>query len=281
MWECTFLRKHTCCALPKEYGAIIRTYVIIYSKQQSFATSFSFVRKLTSRCRFQHSCLVFFFGISDAMSDVLGAHLPGLLCELGGRDGALTFEQAIMHTTGQGLKLEGPETRPLTSIRDAGGVNVDDEPLRFLDSISGKVERFRDAIQHAKIDVTRGFFESKLVKEWMTCTYKGLPEAFRPGQKPQVSYTMQLIIIPATRRRLGLTAKSRLFFRGRNSSTCHSFQRLQQPHLERPYPEAPSTTCPGLDCSCQVKEIKRWVVPRIDPEAFGVLCGSHFQNISL
>ncbi|CAE7034963.1 GIP [Symbiodinium sp. CCMP2592] len=79
-----------------------------------------------------------------------------------------------------------------------GDVNVGDLPVRFLDSISGKVEQFCDAIQHAKVDVTSDFFESKLVKECMTCNYKGLPEPFRLRQEPQVSYTMQLIILPAT-----------------------------------------------------------------------------------
>ncbi|CAE7240867.1 unnamed protein product [Symbiodinium sp. CCMP2592] len=132
------------------------------------------------------------------MSEFRGDHIPGLLRELGGRDGALTFDEAIMRTTGQGLKLKGPETRPVSSIRDAGDVSVGDLPVRFLDSISGKVEQFCDAIQHAKVDVTPDFFQSKLVKECMTCNYKGLPEPFRLRHEPQVSYTMQLIILPAT-----------------------------------------------------------------------------------
>ena len=107
-----------------------------------------------------------------------------------------------MHTTrptGQGLNLKGAETRPLSSICDAGDVNVGDLPVHFLDSISGKIEQFCDAIQHAKVDVTPDLIESKLVKECMTCNYKGLPEPFRLRQEPQVSYNMQITILPATR----------------------------------------------------------------------------------
>ena len=82
-------------------------------------------------------------------------HIPGLLRELGGLDGALTFDEAIMHTTGQGLILKGAETRLLSSSCDAGDVNVGDLPVHFLDSISGKIEQFCDAIQHASCYVTR------------------------------------------------------------------------------------------------------------------------------
>ncbi|OLP77444.1 hypothetical protein AK812_SmicGene42497 [Symbiodinium microadriaticum] len=89
-------------------------------------------------------------------------------------------------------------SRPLPYIRDAGDVNVGDLPARFLDSISGKIEQFCDAIQHAKVDVTPDFLESKLVKECMTCNSKGLPEPFRLRQEPKMSYTMQIIILPAT-----------------------------------------------------------------------------------
>ena len=176
--------------------ACIRTQYVCSRCPCCFGRKLSVIVSLLRKLK--HYCLVLSFGISDAMSDFRGAHIPGLGRELGGRDGALTFDEAIMHTTGQGLKLKGPETRPLSSIRDAGDVNVGDLPVRFLDSISGKVEQFCDAIQHVKIDVTADFFESKLVKECMTCNYKGLPEPFRLRHEPQVPYIMQIVILPAT-----------------------------------------------------------------------------------
>ena len=139
--------------------ACIRTQYVCSRCPCCFGRKLSVIVSLLRKLK--HYCLVLSFGISDAMSDFRGAHIPGLGRELGGRDGALTFDEAIMHTTGQGLKLKGPETRPLSSIRDAGDVNVGDLPVRFLDSISGKVEQFCDAIQHVKIDVTADFFESQ------------------------------------------------------------------------------------------------------------------------
>ena len=130
------------------------------------------------------------------MADFPGAHIPGLVRELGGQDGSLTVDEAVVQTTGQGLKLKF-ERRPITINRPDGEVKVGDLPVRFVESTSGKVEQFCDAVQHVKIDVTSDYFQNVIVKECATSNYKGLPEPFRLRKEPMVGYTMQLIILTA------------------------------------------------------------------------------------
>ena len=110
--------------------------------------------------------------------------------------GHLTFDEAVVQTTGQGLKLKH-ETRPITINRPDGDVKLRDLPARFLESTSGKVEQFCDAVQHAKINITSDYFQNVIVKECATSNYKGLPEPFQLRKEPQVPYTMQLIILTA------------------------------------------------------------------------------------
>ena len=62
-----------------------------------------------------------------------------MVLELEKEDGALSFDEAVGRVNG--LKLQGPETRPTNTDRPAS-VTVGDLPVRFLDSISGKVAQF-------------------------------------------------------------------------------------------------------------------------------------------
>ena len=125
-----------------------------------------------------------------------GSSIPGLSRELGGFDGSLTFDEAVVHVNG--LRLKGPELRPVSCIREPGEVKVGDLPVRFLEISSGKIELFCDAVQHVKVDVSQNFFEEKLVKECNTANYKALPEPFRLRSGPKVPYTVQMIILPAS-----------------------------------------------------------------------------------
>ena len=127
---------------------------------------------------------------------MVDSSIPGLVRELGGQDGALTFDEAVGHVNG--LKLRGPETRPVKTDRPVGKITVGDLPIRFLDSISGKVEQFCDAVQHVRWNMTQDCFDSTIYKECITSNYKGLPEPFRLKHEPKVPYTMQIVILPAS-----------------------------------------------------------------------------------
>ena len=126
-----------------------------------------------------------------------GESIPGLVRELGGQDGALTFDEAVGQVSGP--KLKGPETRPIKSDRPVGNVSVGDLPVRFLDANSGKLEQFCDAVQHVKFNMTQEFFDNTIYRECITANYKELPEPFRLRHEPKVPYTMQLVILPATK----------------------------------------------------------------------------------
>ena len=128
------------------------------------------------------------------MADFPGADIFGLVQEFSGQDGSLTFDETIIQTTGQGLKLK-LETRPITINRPDGDVKLDDLPVRFFECTSGKVEQLCDAVQHVKINVTADYFQNVVVKECVTSNYSGLPEPFRLRKEPRVAYTMQVIIL--------------------------------------------------------------------------------------
>jgi hypothetical protein len=66
--------------------------------------------------------------------------------QLGERDGVLSFEESCVQV--QGLKLLGPQAKPLKSNRPMGDVCFIDLPFRDLDSMGGKVEQFADIIQN-------------------------------------------------------------------------------------------------------------------------------------
>ena len=54
------------------------------------------------------------------------------------QDGSLTYDEACAPVSG--LKLQGPENKPMKSDRGVGDVRICDLPIRHLDESSGKVE---------------------------------------------------------------------------------------------------------------------------------------------
>ena len=57
-----------------------------------------------------------------AMARYPGESIPGLVRELGGQDGDLTFDEAVGQVAGQDFK--GPEARPIKCDRPVGTVPV-------------------------------------------------------------------------------------------------------------------------------------------------------------
>ena len=110
----------------------------------------------------------------------------------GGKDGNLTFDEACAHVTG--LKLQGPETRPIKSDRTLGDIGIGDLPVRQLDSSSTKVEQFADCLMYHHLDVTDGMFEN-IYKVCYQGKYAQLPEPFSLKKEPMVPYTLQIIIL--------------------------------------------------------------------------------------
>ena len=86
-----------------------------------------------------------------------------------------------MHVNG--LKLNGPLTKPLKSDRAVGDVNIGDLPLRDLFETSGKIEQFADVNLNVALD-PRETFE--------------LPPPFCLKSEPKCPYSMQIIAIPST-----------------------------------------------------------------------------------
>ena len=111
--------------------------------------------------------------------------------EEGGQDGSLTFDEACGQLSG--MKLQGPERRPLKSIRAVGNVDIGDLPVRQMESSSAKVEQFADAIMYYPLDVTQDIFDN-IYKFYGENKFAQLPEPFDLKNQPKVPYTMQLVI---------------------------------------------------------------------------------------
>ena len=114
--------------------------------------------------------------------------------EEGGFDGPLTFDEACSHVSG--LKLQGPEARPLKNDHKIGDIDIGDLPVRQLESSTAKIEQFVDMLMHHQLEVTDSIFESL----YNTCyqgKYSQLPQPFCLQQEPTVPCTIQFIILPA------------------------------------------------------------------------------------
>ena len=111
--------------------------------------------------------------------------------EEGGQDGSLTFDEACGQISG--MKLQGPERRPLKSIRAVGNVDIGDLPVRQMESSSARVEQFADAIMYYPLDVTQDLFDN-IYKFYCENKFAQLPEPFDLKNQPKVPYTMQLVI---------------------------------------------------------------------------------------
>ena len=64
------------------------------------------------------------------------------------QDESLTYDEACAHVSG--LKLQGPQKKPMKSDRGVGDVRICDLPIRDLDECSGKVEQFCDVFPAKK-----------------------------------------------------------------------------------------------------------------------------------
>ncbi|CAE7776876.1 unnamed protein product [Symbiodinium sp. CCMP2592] len=109
----------------------------------------------------------------------------------GGQDGSMNFDEAVGQVNG--MKLQGPERRPLRSDRTTGEVTIGDLPVRHLDSTATKLEQFADAIMHHPLEVTVAMFDN-LYKFCCENKYSNLPEPFNLKKEPSVPYSMQIII---------------------------------------------------------------------------------------
>jgi hypothetical protein len=128
------------------------------------------------------------------MANQPGQAVQGIAQEMGGDDGALTWDEACEHVVGN--KLKGPLFKPIATFRDAGDVSVGDWPLKFINKHGGKLEQFCDVVLCHEIKVDREFFDDTLHKLCAQGRYNELPEAFRLKKEPGVPYTMQIIIVP-------------------------------------------------------------------------------------
>ena len=119
--------------------------------------------------------------------------------ELGERDGVLTFEEVCVQV--QGLKLCGPQAKPLKSNRPVGDVCFIDLPVRDMDTRGGKLEQFADIVQnfpiHGNLKIDADFLDMTVYPLCAQAKYRELPEPFRLKAEPKVPYSMQIVIVPS------------------------------------------------------------------------------------
>ena len=101
-----------------------------------------------------------------------------------------------MHVNG--LKLNGPLTKPLKSDRAVGDVNIGDLPLRDLFETSGKLEQFVDVNLNVALDPRETFWDNVIYKLCAQGKYAELPPPFCLKSEPKCPFSMQIIVIPST-----------------------------------------------------------------------------------
>ena len=116
--------------------------------------------------------------------------------ENGEKDGVITFDEAVVHVNG--LKLNGPLTKPLKSDRAVGDVNVGDLRLRDMVDIGGKLEQFADVNLNVPLDPTQTFWDNTIYRLCVQAKYSELPPPLCLKSKPVVPYSMQIIVLPST-----------------------------------------------------------------------------------
>ena len=129
------------------------------------------------------------------MANMSTASVDSFNRENGEKDGATTFDEAVVHVNG--LKLNGPLTKPLKSDRAVGDVNVGDLPLRDLFDTGGKVEQFADVNLNVSLDPTQTFWDN-IYRLCVQAKYSELPAPFCLKSEPNVPYSVQIIVIPST-----------------------------------------------------------------------------------
>ena len=130
------------------------------------------------------------------MANINTAFVDSFNRENGEHDGAVTFEEALVHVNG--LKLNGPLTKPLKSDRAVGDVNIGDLPLRDLFETSGKLEQFVDVNLNVALDPRETFWDNVIYKLCAQGKYAELPPPFCLKSEPKCPFSMQIIVIPST-----------------------------------------------------------------------------------
>ena len=130
------------------------------------------------------------------MANINTAFVDSFNRENGEHDGAVTFEEAVVHVNG--LKLNGPLTKPLKSDRAVGDVNIGDLPLRDLFETSGKLEQFVDVNLNVALDPRETFWDNVIYKLCAQGKYAELPPPFCLKSEPKCPFSMQIIVIPST-----------------------------------------------------------------------------------
>ena len=97
-----------------------------------------------------------------------------------------------------GNKLQGPETKPIKTCRDAGSVDVGDLPLRIVENTGTKLEQFFDIILDYKWTHLDEFFDTIIYKHCAQGDYHNLPEPFSLKSDLPVPILMQIVIVPTT-----------------------------------------------------------------------------------
>ena len=130
------------------------------------------------------------------MANINTAFVDGFNRENGEQDGAITFEEALVHVNG--LKLNGPIPKPLKSDRAPGDVNIGDLPLRDMSDTGGKIEQFLDVNLTVVLDPTQAFWDNTIYRLCCQAKYSELPSPFCLAKEPNCPYSLQIIMIPST-----------------------------------------------------------------------------------
>ena len=130
------------------------------------------------------------------MANIDTAFLDSFNRENGEHDGNITFEEALVHVNG--LKLNGPLSKPLKSDRAPGDVNIGDIPLRDMSDTAGKVEQFVDINLNLALDPTQSFWDNTIYRLCSQAKYSELPPPFCLQKEPNCPYSLQIILIPST-----------------------------------------------------------------------------------
>jgi hypothetical protein len=130
------------------------------------------------------------------MANIDTAFVDSFNRENGEHDGNITFEEALVHVNG--LKLNGPLSKPLKSDRAPGDVNIGDIPLRDMSDTAGKVEQFVDVNLNLALDPTQSFWDNTIYRLCSQANYSELPPPFCLQKEPNCPYSLQIILIPST-----------------------------------------------------------------------------------
>ena len=157
------------------------------------------------------------------MANIDTAFVDSFNRENGEHDGNVTFEEALVHVNG--LKLNGPLSKPLMSDRAPGDVNIGDFPLRDMSDTAGKVEQFVDINLNLALDPTQSFWDNTIYRLCSQAKYSELPPPFCLQKEPNCPYSLQIILIPSTTVFLLIKTESISIWSSTSTCTRTSFGR--------------------------------------------------------